>query len=191
MYIYLVCRFVAVMDGHGGKQVALYAKQRTEQYFYELLAKRMKVLPAQLRSTMTQLPSNDNVMDAFKITTRALDAEVGQKKVLNHQGCTFCGVYINRLTPNIISEQPLALAAAAAVAAAPAVGSAGAVEETKNTEPIFSDYSIISCNIGDSRAVLSRRGAALDLTVDHKPDDPSEKARIEKLGGFVKWHGDW
>ncbi|CAL9203442.1 probable protein phosphatase 2C 44 isoform X1 [Musa acuminata AAA Group] len=38
-------------------------------------------------------------------------------------------------------------------------------------------------NIGDSRAVLSERGAAKQLTVDHEPH--VERSRIEKQGGFV------
>ena len=53
------------------------------------------------------------------------------------------------------------------------------------------DATHVSClNLGDSRAVLGRRGgAALDLSRDHKPELPGERARIEQLGGFVKWHG--
>jgi serine/threonine protein phosphatase PrpC len=37
--------------------------------------------------------------------------------------------------------------------------------------------SLISANVGDSRAVLARGGRAVDLTEDHKPDLPSERAR--------------
>lgn len=37
---------------------------------------------------------------------------------------------------------------------------------------------------GDSRAVLSRAGRAIDLSVDHKPQAPSERQRIESSGGF-------
>ena len=46
-------------------------------------------------------------------------------------------------------------------------------------------------NCGDSRAVVGLRSSdgltmtALDLTRDHKPDDPVEKARIIASGGFV------
>ncbi|CAN0373670.1 unnamed protein product [Ascophyllum nodosum] len=38
--------------------------------------------------------------------------------------------------------------------------------------------SLISCNVGDSRAVLSRGGKAVDVTEDHKPDSPRELERI-------------
>ena len=48
---------------------------------------------------------------------------------------------------------------------------------------------MISANVGDSRAILSRAGTAIDLTKDHKPNDPVERARIESLGGRVDWFG--
>lgn len=44
-------------------------------------------------------------------------------------------------------------------------------------------------NAGDSRAVLCRAGAAIDLSVDHKPEDPEEKARINAAGGVVTQEG--
>ena len=30
---------------------------------------------------------------------------------------------------------------------------------------------------------------AIELTLDHKPENKGEKHRIEKLGGYVKWYG--
>merc|ERR1711988_83195 len=48
---------------------------------------------------------------------------------------------------------------------------------------------IVSANVGDSRAVLSRDGVAIDLTQDHKPNNRSELERVKKLGGSVKWFG--
>lgn len=44
-------------------------------------------------------------------------------------------------------------------------------------------------NVGDSRAVLSRNGVALDLSVDHKPEDEIEKNRILKAGGQISEDG--
>ncbi|KAJ6248013.1 hypothetical protein M0813_18111 [Anaeramoeba flamelloides] len=40
-------------------------------------------------------------------------------------------------------------------------------------------------NIGDSRAVMCRRGMAVRMSVDHKPNLPKEKERIIKNGGIV------
>ncbi|KAG5482975.1 hypothetical protein LSCM4_07184 [Leishmania orientalis] len=40
--------------------------------------------------------------------------------------------------------------------------------------------------VGDSRAVLCRKGDAFDLSYDHKPDVVAEKERIEAAGGFVQ-----
>lgn len=48
---------------------------------------------------------------------------------------------------------------------------------------------IYTINVGDCRAVMCRSGDAVELTRDHKPNDPSEQSRIESLGGTVKWHG--
>jgi len=51
------------------------------------------------------------------------------------------------------------------------------------------DDNFIAANLGDSRAIISRGPRAFPLTTDHKPDSPSERKRIEDLGGKVKWHG--
>ncbi|MQL96492.1 hypothetical protein Taro_029170 [Colocasia esculenta] len=40
-------------------------------------------------------------------------------------------------------------------------------------------------NAGDCRAVLGKRGRAVELSKDHKPNCTSERIRIEKLGGRI------
>lgn len=51
-------------------------------------------------------------------------------------------------------------------------------------------HQIVVANCGDSRAVLSRGGAAIPLSVDHKPDRPDEISRIESAGGrVIFWNG--
>lgn len=49
--------------------------------------------------------------------------------------------------------------------------------------------TIISGNVGDSRAILSQNKKAIDLTRDHKPNDETERNRIVNMGGTVDWCG--
>lgn len=55
---------------------------------------------------------------------------------------------------------------------------------------IITPTEIYIGNSGDSRAVLAKKSTngkvnALELSVDHKPELPEERQRIEKAGGFV------
>lgn len=43
----------------------------------------------------------------------------------------------------------------------------------------------LAANAGDSRIVVAEGGNAIELTLDHRPDLPEERARIEALGGKV------
>ena len=51
---------------------------------------------------------------------------------------------------------------------------------------MITESEIYVANSGDSRCVLSDNGKAIELSIDHKPDLSTEKARIEKAGGFVE-----
>lgn len=44
---------------------------------------------------------------------------------------------------------------------------------------------IFCANIGDSRAILSHRGKAINLSLDHKASRPDEVIRIELNNGLV------
>ncbi|KAL7154483.1 hypothetical protein ABFS83_03G004900 [Erythranthe nasuta] len=49
----------------------------------------------------------------------------------------------------------------------------------------ISGRKMIVANAGDCRAVLGKRGKAVEMSRDHKPNYTSEKLRIEKLGGSI------
>ncbi len=46
-------------------------------------------------------------------------------------------------------------------------------------------------NAGDSRTVLVKQEAVIQVTTDHKPNEPSEKARILAAGGSIIFYGVW
>lgn len=50
---------------------------------------------------------------------------------------------------------------------------------------LVQESQIVVANVGDSRVVLSRRGLAIPLSEDHKPNFPAEADRIRKAGGTV------
>ncbi|KAJ3670488.1 hypothetical protein LUZ60_010812 [Juncus effusus] len=54
---------------------------------------------------------------------------------------------------------------------------------TAVTAIVIDGVQLVVANVGDSRAVLSKNGAATQLSVDHEPI--MEKTTIEKKGGFV------
>ncbi|NWH68269.1 PPM1K phosphatase, partial [Geococcyx californianus] len=47
---------------------------------------------------------------------------------------------------------------------------------------------LVVASVGDSRALLCRKGKAMKLTIDHTPERKEEKDRIKKCGGFIAWN---
>ena len=66
------------------------------------------------------------------------------------------------------------------------------VSGTTATIALFLNKKMLIAHVGDSRAVLSRKGKAIQLTTDHIPNDPenpsSETKRILKTGTKVVYH---
>ncbi|KAL5700712.1 protein-serine/threonine phosphatase [Ranunculus cassubicifolius] len=44
---------------------------------------------------------------------------------------------------------------------------------------------LLVANVGDCRAVLSRKGEAVEMSQDHRPIYEQERARVEKSGGYI------
>ncbi|KAK7301209.1 hypothetical protein RJT34_12070 [Clitoria ternatea] len=54
---------------------------------------------------------------------------------------------------------------------------------TAVTAILINGQRLLIANVGDSRAVLSRKGQAVQMTTDHEPN--TERGSIENKGGFV------
>lgn len=54
---------------------------------------------------------------------------------------------------------------------------------TAVTAILIDGVSLVVANIGDSRAVISKNGVAIQLSIDHEPY--KERQLIEEKGGFV------
>jgi hypothetical protein len=61
------------------------------------------------------------------------------------------------------------------------VDSLGASKASRNA-----GVRVVIGHVGDCRAVLSESGQAVELTTDHHPCMPSEKARVEAAGGVIR-----
>ncbi|KAG6518072.1 probable protein phosphatase 2C 2 [Zingiber officinale] len=49
---------------------------------------------------------------------------------------------------------------------------------------VFGRYLVVA-NAGDCRAVLCRKGQAIDMSQDHRPNYDAERRRVEQSGGFI------
>ncbi|XP_022869480.1 probable protein phosphatase 2C 58 [Olea europaea var. sylvestris] len=54
---------------------------------------------------------------------------------------------------------------------------------TAVTAVLMDGHKLVVANVGDSRAIICKKGVAYQISVDHEPG--KEKSTIEKKGGFV------
>ena len=124
-----------------------------------------------------------------------VDREVLKIKHWRHQGSTAIVCWIHTAiiqTTNTSKPDPKNITAEHAK-----VGNESEELLVVDKNPMMEDQpttsvvrTLITANIGDSRAILCRNGVAIALSRDHKPNDPIEYQRIQQLGGTVVWDGE-
>ncbi|EFJ09955.1 hypothetical protein SELMODRAFT_427596 [Selaginella moellendorffii] len=61
--------------------------------------------------------------------------------------------------------------------------------EEEEEEKEAQQRSLVVASVGDSRAILSEKGRAVELARAHEPKDPKERSRIEAAGGKIMPNG--
>ena len=191
--------FAAVFDGHGGPAVSRYLRKNLYANVQAVLpvvtppattnsrleaqegegvaAEELKVTEHERRSqddhrraaAVGSLPSVNDFQTALESALEKVDREVQRISHWSYQGSTALVVWIHEERQHAQLDER---------------------KEATSTNTTECQRTIIAANIGDSRAVLCRNNTAWELTRDHKPNDPTEQARIESLGGKVVWCGD-
>ena len=166
--------FVGVFDGHGGAAVSKYLRQN-------LFAAVLAHLNSPMSATSPAEPpiikaeEEEEEIDC----TASMDSETNN--VISVDDCSHVLREAFRVVDTAVQKiSHWSFQGSCAVCCM-------IVESGKSNNS--TSTSVISGNIGDSRAVLSRSKRAVDLTVDHKPNDYKERKRVESLGGAVRWHG--
>ena len=175
------CAFYGVFDGHGGSRVATVASTTLWKHVQEGLALKLGagVLPV-LEPPASRVGASSPVVAAASPVVAEADSSAPAVDGDAKDG--------NAALPT--QEELVELVENAfELTEAEVLNQAkkGRWEDgcTAVTALLF-DGLMITGNLGDSRAVLCSRGKAVRLTQDHKPNTPSELARISAAGGFVK-----
>ena len=155
-------------EGHGGAAVSKYVQLNAYGHFTNLL-----------QSSSSQNKEHTNSEISKILTQSLLNVDEAVSKISNYktQGTTACVVYFNQYHSNSKSSSD-------------SNSDSDSDSNSSNSNSKEIETSIITANVGDSRAVLSRNKVAMNLSDDHKPNSPEEKLRIESLGGYIKWDGD-
>lgn len=170
-------RFVAVFDGHGGGGVSQYLKN----HLYEAVCNHVQIKHWEENDALLNRPSpsiNGATYDTGH--ARGTDAEI--PSVFSYAAAlksAFC-----EIEEDVLKNDTLQFQGSTAVAVLIHEKHGG----NSNTEPSKRKHrTLLSANVGDSRAILSRNGQAVDLTRDHKPNDDQEKSRILAMGETIEW----
>jgi len=154
-------RFVAIFDGHGGGEVSAFLRDK-------LYAKIAIHLAACNDSTKKSV--HDEIDVTKEPSSASLPPHISISDMVKSTRAAFVEVDNEVLQKDDFEDQ----------------GSTALVVWL-HEDLLSGKRTLVSANLGDSRAVMSRDGEAIDITRDHKPDVESEKKRILSIGENIEW----
>jgi serine/threonine protein phosphatase PrpC len=157
--------FAAVFDGHGGSGVSGMLRDHVHRLYSKALYQRHG--EEIQRSALDSMQVDD---DESKVGSMKFKSSVPSIKshIASIRGA------LKRIERESMRHDHFEYQGSTAVVVLVHVGENG-------------ERTLVSANVGDSRAILCRGRKAVDLTRDHKPSDEREKARIRSMGEDVQW----
>lgn len=153
-------RFAAVFDGHGGAGVSQFLKRKLYNNITHFVGQK------HWEESDDDQDIDENNKNNKSPPPPSVSAYVSALKAA-----------FEKIEEDVMANDELAMQGSTAVAVMMHESEGGL-------------RTLLSANVGDSRAVLSRNGRAVDLTRDHKPNDEKEKARILAMGESIEWDRD-
>lgn len=156
-------RFVAVFDGHGGGGVSQFLKNHLYDAICHHLKEKHWEENDSIHHPSVKVNNTECANDNNKSVVPSVFSHVAALKAA-----------FSQVEETVMADDTLSYQGSTAVAVL--------VHESEDGH-----RTLLSANVGDSRAILSRRGRAIDLTRDHKPNEEREKARILAMGETIEW----
>ena len=166
-----------VFDGHGGKEVSLFSAAHITN---ELLGN--KNFNTNMKSALTETflkldeimiePSGKVELKKYAKISKEEDEVINQREKQNNKGNKNNAQFelLNQLMNKGGDDMDIAMVTGCTACCC-------LIDEKAK--------KVYVANAGDSRAVLCKKGIAVPLSNDHKPDLDSEKNRIYKADGWV------
>lgn len=164
---------IAVFDGHCGHETSAFLSDHLGEcfsHYYTLFEDKgvQRIMPF---GTSTQLFAPYHHTSCMDLSVGKIESMLYEQG-LGFAGSTLCALQLHDLSAYIPTEE----------------------EEEEEEKRKDSTTLFVGSNVGDSRAICITLNEEDDIRVftkDHKPENPSEKERIEAMGGFIKHHGCW
>ncbi|PHJ17808.1 protein phosphatase 2c domain-containing protein [Cystoisospora suis] len=180
----------AVFDGHGGSETAEFLAANVRKYFGSLKDLKPASITsacAALDKAIVELPEvgwsgSTGVLVFTELVEQPQEVTVAGREIVPQDDVA------NAFFPleDLICQDEMTTALRTNKPVPPCVTPAGVERMTIGVDDIL--FKVTVANIGDSRALLLHSdGTYTRLSRDHKPNVPSEAARILTAGGFVDY----
>jgi len=155
--------FAAVFDGHGGSGVSGMLRDHVHRLYSRALYQRHSEETQRSALDEMQVDDEDNMNSKSIPSVPSINTHISSIRGA-----------LKRIERESMRHDHFEYQGSTAVVVLVHVGGNG-------------ERTLVSANVGDSRAILCRGRKAINLTRDHKPSDEREKARIRSMGEDVQW----